>query len=118
VLRSRVEMPRNAGLLAKAGVRFALASGNDYTDFGANLRRAVDAGLTREQALRALTIDPATIFGVADRLGSIEAGKVANLTIVRGDIFDEGARVTELFIDGQHFKIAAPRNGTGPGRES
>lgn len=118
VLRSRVEMPRNAGLLAGAGVRFGFVSGNDYTDFAANVRRAVAAGLSREQAIRALTIDPATIFGVADRLGSIEPGKVANLTIVRGDILDDGARVTGLFIDGRHHEIAAPRNGTAPGRES
>lgn len=113
VLRSRVEQPKGAGRLAAAGVRLALHSGNDYTDFLANLRRAVEGGLDRERALRALTIDAATLFGVADRLGTIEPGKIANLTIVSGDLFAEGGRISQVFIDGERYEIPAPASG-GP----
>lgn len=116
VLRERVEMPQSAGRLEAAGVRFALWSNSDYTDFAANLRRAVAGGLSRDRALRAITLEPATLFGIADRLGSIEAGKIANLTIVSGDLFAEGGRVTQLFIDGAHFDLPAPAATPGAGR--
>lgn len=108
VLRTRVEQPKGAGRLVAAGVRIALHAGGDYTDFPANLRRAVEGGLDRERALRALTVDAATLFGVADRLGTIEAGKVANLTVVTGDLFAEGGRVSQVFVDGERYEIPAP----------
>lgn len=113
VLRARVEQPKGPGRLAAAGVRFAFHAGGDHADFVANVRRAVAAGLDRERALRALTIDAATLLGVADRLGTIEPGKIANLTIVRGDLFAEDGRVSQLFIDGAQFEIPAPASG-GP----
>jgi imidazolonepropionase-like amidohydrolase len=117
ILRERVEMPQGAGRLAGAGVRFAIASNGDFSDFGANLRRAVAGGLSRERALRAITLEPATLLGVADRLGSIEPGKIANLTIVSGDLFAEGGRVTQLFVDGARIEIPAPAAGApGGGR--
>ena len=110
VLRGRVELPRNAGKLANAGVRVAFTSGgaSSMSDFLTNLRKAVSQGMSRDQAVRALTLTPAEMFGVADRLGSIEAGKIANLTIVRGDVFDDGARVTQVFIDGRPMTVREP----------
>lgn len=117
VLRSRVEMPQTAGKLDQAGVRFAMVSNGDFADFAANLRRAVAAGVTRDRALRAITLEPATLLGVADRMGSVEVGKMANLTIASGDLFAEGGRVTQVFIDGQRFELPAPAAGTpGAGR--
>ena len=119
-LRSRVEQPRGPGRLAAAGVPLALHSGGEFDDFIANLRRAVEAGLDRSAAIRSLTIEPARIFGVADRLGSIEAGKIANLTIVSGDLFDDG-RVARLFIDGNSYQFDAPAataGGRGAAEES
>jgi imidazolonepropionase-like amidohydrolase len=56
--------------------------------------------LAREDAVRALTLSPAEIYGVADRLGSIEKGKIANLVVTRGEIFDDRTRVEMVFIDG------------------
>ncbi|HET9066907.1 MAG TPA: amidohydrolase family protein [Gemmatimonadales bacterium] len=116
VLRDRVELPKSPGRLAGAGVRFAIASGNDYTNFLGNARHAVEAGLDPVRALKAMTIDPATLFGVSDRLGSIEVGKIANLTLVKGGLFDESAKITQLFVDGNRIEIAAaaaPSAGTG-----
>jgi imidazolonepropionase-like amidohydrolase len=115
-LRSRVEMPLAAGKLDAAGVRFAMISSGDFTDFVANLRRAVGGGLSKDRALRAITLEPATLLGVSDRIGSIEAGKIANLTLVSGDLFAEGGRVTQLFIDGLRLELPAPSAAQGAGR--
>jgi imidazolonepropionase-like amidohydrolase len=111
VLRERVEAPRNPGRLAQAGVRVALTSYgmNNLSEYHASLVRAVENGLPRDRAIRALTIEPAEILGVADRLGSIEVGKVANLTVVRGDLFDREGRVTQLFVDGVQMDVRAPQ---------
>ncbi|MEP6589949.1 MAG: amidohydrolase family protein [Gemmatimonadota bacterium] len=108
VLRERVEAPKAAGRLATAGVRIVFESANNFTEYLANVRRAVAAGLPADQALRAMTIAPAELFGVADRMGSIETGKIANLTMTKGDLFDTSARVTQLFIDGEPTIIPAP----------
>jgi imidazolonepropionase-like amidohydrolase len=109
VLRGRVEAPRNPGRLAAAGVRLAFTSGGaSMSDVLANVRKAVSGGLSRDQAVRALTLTPAELFGVSDRLGSIEPGKIANLTLVRGDLFDAAARVSQVFIDGRPITVRAP----------
>lgn len=115
LLRERVEAPKSPAKLTQAGVKFALQSGgtNTWTDVMTNVRRAIDAGLTADQALRALTIQPAEILGVGDRLGSIETGKIANLTVSRGDLFDRAGRVTQLFIDGKPIAVAASTAGGG-----
>lgn len=114
VLRERVEAPKSAGRLEKAGVRFALESGNitTWADLTTNVQRAVENGLSPDQALKALTWQAADILGASDRLGSIEAGKIANLTITRGDLFDRGGRVSQLFIDGLPVAVR-PQAGTG-----
>jgi hypothetical protein len=107
-----VQAPKTPADLAKAGVAFALEPGVDgYPRFLANLRRAVQEGLPKDAALRALTLTPAELFGVADRLGTIETGKIANLTITRGDLFDDDARVTRLFVDGRSIEPPAPSGG-------
>ncbi|MHB1225190.1 MAG: amidohydrolase family protein [Gemmatimonadaceae bacterium] len=116
VLRERVEAPRTPSILADMGVRVAFQAGDDHASFLANLRRAVDNGLSRDQALRALTTTPAELFGLADRLGTIETGKIANLTVVRGDVFASGSRVTRLFVDGQPVEIPASAAGVRVGR--
>jgi hypothetical protein len=69
-----------------------------------NVRTAVDAGLPHDAALRALTLGAAEIYGVADRLGSVERGKIANLMVTDGDIFDEESKVKVVFVDGRKFE--------------
>jgi hypothetical protein len=116
VLRARVEAPATAAALARAGVRFAFQSGDmaDPRDFIQNAAKTIDAGLDRDIALRALTLTPAEIFGVADRVGSIEKGKTANLVITTGDIFDSRSRVKFVFVDGKKFDIPEPERSTRP----
>ena len=92
----------NAAFLHRAGVRFAIvtddASQSRNLPYQAAMARAF--GLPAEAALRAITLSPAEIFGVADRMGSIEAGKDANLFIATGDVMDHRTSVTHVFIDG------------------
>jgi len=103
VLRERVEAQQTAGKLAKAKVRFAFESGSlaNASDIMLNASRTIENGLSAEDALRAFTIWPAEILGVNNQLGSIEVGKIANLTVTRGDLFDRNSRVTNVFIDGR-----------------
>ena len=117
MLRDRVMAPKGPKMLADMGVKFAFQSGGGYPEMLANLRKAITAGLPADQAIRALTVQPAELFGVSDRMGTIEAGKVANLTITRGELTDSSARVTQLFIDGKPIMIAAaPAAANGGGR--
>jgi hypothetical protein len=121
VLRTRVESPAGPAKLAAAGVRMAFASGGaSWTDHLGNLRATVKHGLAADAALRAHTLGAAELLGVADRLGSLEVGKVANLTVVRGDLFSDSAKVTHVFVDGTPRTLEAARpaaagRGAGPG---
>jgi len=118
VLRERVEAQQTAGKLAKAGVRFAFQSGSltDMSELMVNARRVIENGLPAADAVRAFTIWPAQILGVESQLGSIEAGKIANLTVTRGDLFDRNSRVAHVFIDGRPVDLR-PAAG-GPSRSS
>ncbi|HZN10485.1 MAG TPA: amidohydrolase family protein, partial [Blastocatellia bacterium] len=95
VLRERADAPKAAAALHKAGVRFAFQSGYlaRPQDYLANAGRAVEAGLPKEVAVKALTLYPADIFGVAEQLGSIEQGKIANLVVTSGDLFDRNTKI-------------------------
>ncbi|MFI5184056.1 MAG: amidohydrolase family protein [Vicinamibacteria bacterium] len=92
----------NASILEKARVRFAIVSDDDaFTrnlPYQAAMARAY--GLSAEAALRAITLSPAEILGVADRMGSIAVGKDANVVLATGDIMDARTSVTAVFIDG------------------
>ena len=117
VLRGRVQAPKTPGQIAQAGVRFAFQSGGgNASDFLGNVRRAVAGGLSQDQALRALTIGSAEILGAADRIGSLEVGKIANLAVVRGDLFAADGRVTSVYIDGRPHTVAAPAATLAAGR--
>ncbi len=109
----------NAAALNRAGVRFALASGGRSTDFLANVRKAVAAGLPRDTALAAVTIRAAEVAGAGDQLGSIETGKIANLVVSEGDLLGDSARVRMVFVDGIRYTVevaAAARGGAAAGR--
>jgi imidazolonepropionase-like amidohydrolase len=100
----------NAATLDRAGVRLALASGGTLraSEFLANVRKVIAAGLPRDVALEALTIRPAEVAGVADQLGSIEAGKIANLVVTDGDLLGDSAKVSAVFVDGVRYEVVAP----------
>ncbi len=92
----------NAGLLFKAGVRFAIVSDDASQSRNLPYEAAMASayGLPAEAALRSITLSPAEIFGVANRMGSLEVGKDANLVVATGDILDHRTQVTNVFIDG------------------
>jgi len=117
-LRDRAEAPKTPAALAKAGVSFAFESAgmNDPKDFVKNAAKAIKAGLAEEAAVRALTIDAATIAGVSDRLGSIEKGKIANLVVADGNLFEERTKITRVFVEGRAVSLDAPPAPTGRGR--
>ncbi len=109
-MRLRDRAPSTPAALHKAGVRFAFYSdgiGNPK-DLLKNAKKAIDAGLPADAALRALTLSAAEIFNVADRLGSIEAGKAANLVVTDGDLFEEKTKIKMVFVDGHKYEIRAP----------
>jgi imidazolonepropionase-like amidohydrolase len=98
----------NAARLAQAGVRFSISTG----DTGAHVRdlpfhagMAAAFGLPRDEALKAVTLYPAQIMNVADRLGSIEPGKLANLVVTDGDLLDARTHVRYLFIAGRQIPL-------------
>jgi imidazolonepropionase-like amidohydrolase len=94
-----------AAVLHQKGVRFAIAAhgsvGYDSRSLGYQAGTSVAYGLPYEVALRAVTLTPAEIFGVADKFGSIEKGKRANLVVARGDLLDVSSKVTHVFIAGR-----------------
>jgi imidazolonepropionase-like amidohydrolase len=107
VLRDRIDAPRGAARLQQAGVRFAFHAGSSDEMLG-NIARMIAEGLTADQALKALTSTPAELLGQGDRLGTIETGRIANLTITEGDLFAQGSRIKWVVIDGKPSAIATP----------
>lgn len=111
------EAEKNPGVLDKEGVKFALVSAF-ATDFLAGVRKAIEKGLPRETALRAVTLTPAEILGVADRMGSIDKGKIANVVVWSGEPLTKDAKVKMVFVDGELYepeeKPAGPPGGGPP----
>ena len=102
----------NAGLLRRAGVTVVIignAGGGDEEAFNVrNVRfeagNAVAYGMTREDALRAITLTPAEVFGVADRIGSLQPGKDADLVVWSGDPFEFSTQPEHVFIRGREVR--------------
>ncbi len=115
-LRLRDRAPSAPAALDRAGVPFAFYSDGiaNPADILKNARRAVDAGLSRERALRALTLSAAEIYGASNRLGSLEAGKIANLTVTDGDLFAERTKTKMVFVDGAKFEVREASRPTAP----
>src|SRR6266446_4843560 len=115
-LRFRDRAPSSPAALAKASVKFAFYSGaiTAPKDMLKAVKKSIDAGLAPEAAIRALTLSAAEIFGVADRLGSIETGKIANLVVTDGDLFDEKTKIKFVFVDGRKFTIREPEKPKDP----
>jgi imidazolonepropionase-like amidohydrolase len=89
----------NPAALHRAGVRFALVSGHSK-DFLGGVRTAIEKGLPRDAALRALTLDAAEALGLGDRLGSLEKGKLAHVVAWEGEPLTSGAKPKYVFVDG------------------
>jgi len=115
-LRFRDRAPATPAALAKAGVKFAFYDGGITApkDLLKAAKKSIDAGLAADAALRAMTLSPAEIFGVADRMGSIENGKIANLLVAEGDLFDEKVKIKYVFVDGKRFEVREPEKPKDP----
>ena len=102
-LEARAAARKAASALAAAGVPFGFGSSGlkDVKEFVANVRAAVGQGLAADAAIRALTLDAATLAGTADRLGSIERGKRANLVVTDGDLIAGTPKIKHLFVAGR-----------------
>jgi len=115
-LRFRDRAPSSPSALAKADVKFAFYSGGITAPKDAlkAAKKSIEAGLSPDAALRALTLSAAEIFGVADRLGSIENGKIANLVVADGDLFEEKTKIKMVFVDGRKFEVREPEKPKDP----
>ncbi|MBX3293675.1 MAG: amidohydrolase family protein [Acidobacteria bacterium] len=96
--------------LQQAGVKFAISTGNDGSEsrdlpYHAGLAGAY--GLSKEEALKSVTIYPAEILGIADRMGSLEVGKVANVVVTDGDLLDPRTNVKYVFINGRKLPLTS-----------
>jgi imidazolonepropionase-like amidohydrolase len=94
--------------LAAAGVTFAVSSGDRGSEIRTlpyNAGMAAAHGLSKADALKSVTIWPAQIFGVGDKMGSIEVGKMANIVVTTGDILEAKTDTKYLFIDGRNVPL-------------
>jgi imidazolonepropionase-like amidohydrolase len=105
-----VDQPyKTAAMLQKAGVLFAISDDDSQTrgrNLAFNAGTAATYGLSKEEALAAITLNAARVLGIADKAGSIEIGKDANIVISEGDILDmKSSNVTEAFIQGRKIDL-------------
>ena len=109
-----LELPRNGEdpydaaystpeVLRRAGVPFAIVSGSSADVRNLPYRAAVAAayGLEQEDALKSITLWPAQLLGIGDKVGSIQEGKLANLLVTKGDALDVRSEVKYVFIEGR-----------------
>ena len=94
--------PGNATAFEKAGINFCITTADltNVTEFMANLRKAIEYGLTEPKALEALTKAPATMLGMYDKIGSLDAGKIANFLITSGPVFAEKTVLLQNWTQG------------------
>ena len=99
--------PSNAALLRSSGIEIALTSSDlqDKKDFLPNLRKAVEAGLSKSDALAALTTVPAKMSGTERSLGQLKVGFKANFFISNKEIFDKEAMIYENWVDGKEYEV-------------
>ncbi|CCG99757.1 amidohydrolase [Fibrella aestuarina BUZ 2] len=99
--------PANAAMLTQAGIPFVLTSAGlkNRADFMANVRKAIENGLTEQQALEALTTGPARLIKADDLLGTLAVGKVANFLITSGNLFAADNVIYENWIRGKQYVV-------------
>ena len=107
--------PKNAALLAVAGIPFAFSSlgTDDPKSFMEGVQKAVEAGLSPDKALEALTAAPAAFLGLDKALGAVEAGQIANLVLVEGEPLAKEPKVKYVFADGRPFDFTKAKAAEG-----
>jgi imidazolonepropionase-like amidohydrolase len=101
--------PTNPAAFEKANILFSISVSEmkDTKAFFANLRKAINAGLSESKALDALTKTPATMVGVYDQVGSVEAGKWANFIITTEPVFSSNSKIIENWVQGKKYEVNA-----------
>jgi imidazolonepropionase-like amidohydrolase len=99
--------PTNPAAFEKASINFCLTAADlrDAKQFMPNLRKAIEYGLSENKALEALTKIPASLLGVYDKVGSLDAGKLANFLITSGPIFNEKTVVYQNWVQGEKYAV-------------
>ncbi|MBS1975027.1 MAG: amidohydrolase family protein, partial [Bacteroidetes bacterium] len=99
--------PTNPAALEKANIAFCLTAADvkDPKEFITNLHKALEYGLSEAKAFEALTKVPASLLGVYDQVGSIDAGKIANFLIANGPIFNEKTAIIENWVQGKKYEV-------------
>jgi len=99
--------PSNPASLEKAGIRFCITTAElrDIKTFTANLRKAIEYGLTERTALQALTTNPAALLKMSSEIGTIEAGKWANFLITTGPVFHEKTTLLQNWVQGERYVV-------------
>ena len=107
-LRHWKRAPENPARLVEAGFPVLLTAWKQSspTELLAAVGKAIEQGLDADRALAMLTTAPAEWLGIADRAGRIQAGFMANLVLVEGELFDKEATIREVWVDGQRFELA------------
>ena len=118
IIRMRQNAPKVPAALDKAGIAFAFTQGGlqNPSDFVRNVGRVVkEGGLSEDAALKALTTNAAKFAGVSDRLGTLEKGKIANVVVTEGALFDN-PRIRHVFVAGWPIDLDVPAPAAEIGR--
>ena len=99
--------PTNPAAFEKANINFCLTTSDlrDIKQFLPNLRKALENGLTESKAFEALTKTPAELLHIYDKVGSLDAGKLANFLITTGPVFNEKTSILENWIQGEKYEV-------------
>ena len=102
-----LDAPAAPKVLRDAGVTIALTAHGlkNTSDFPGNVRKMIDAGLPEADALAALTTIPAELLGVSRTMGTLEAGKIANVVLADGPLFAKETKVRRVFVDGTDYPV-------------
>ena len=96
--------------MQQAGIQFCISTGDtgqEVRDLPYHAGLASAYGLSKEEALKSVTLYPAQILGVADKIGSIEVGKIANIVVADGDILEPRTNIKHLFINGRLIPLTS-----------
>jgi len=107
--------PVNPSAFEKAGIPFCLTTADlrSVTSFWTNLRKAMEYGLSEGKAIEALTKTPAITLGIYDKVGSLDAGKLANFLITNGPLFNEKTNILYNYIQGIKYSVKSEDNIAG-----
>ena len=117
-LRRIDRSPSNPRWMKDAGLTFSFTTFglDDPEDFGRRVREALARGLSKDDALAAVTTVPARQIGLEGSLGTLDSGKIANIVVSSGEPFDEKANVAEIWIDGKRYEVPEKKTPGGAGR--